>query len=47
MYEPPLGSLGEQLNEALLHKVAEGTVRELAESIAEKLNRSVRPFLRG
>ena len=37
MYEPPLGRLGEQLDEALLHRVAEGTVRELAESIAKKL----------
>jgi hypothetical protein len=37
MYEPPLGKLGEQLDEALMHHVAEGTVRELAESIAKKL----------
>jgi hypothetical protein len=41
MYEPPLGKLGEQLDETLMHGVAEGTVKELAESIAEKLNRSV------
>src|ERR1700757_2386356 len=27
MYEPPLGRLGEQLDEALMHRVAEGTVR--------------------
>jgi hypothetical protein len=37
MYEPPLGKLGEQLDEALMHRVAEGTVRELAESLAKKL----------
>ncbi|HKW60373.1 MAG TPA: hypothetical protein VJR46_11545 [Candidatus Dormibacteraeota bacterium] len=37
MYEPPLGRLGEQLDEKLMHRVAEGTVRELAESIAQKL----------
>ena len=37
MYEPPLGKLGEQLDEALMHRVAEGTVRELAEQIASKL----------
>ena len=37
MYEPPLGRLGEQLDEALMHHVAEGTVRELAEAIAAKL----------
>jgi hypothetical protein len=37
MYEAPLGKLGEQLDEALMHRVAEGTVRELAEGIAQKL----------
>ena len=37
MYEPPLGKLGEELDKALMHRVAEGTVRELAESIAKKL----------
>lgn len=37
MYEPPLGRLGKQLDDALLHKVAEATVRELAESIAKRL----------
>ncbi|HEY0832260.1 MAG TPA: hypothetical protein VGE99_14060, partial [Candidatus Dormibacteraeota bacterium] len=41
MYEPPLGRLGEQLNEALMHRVAQRTVKELAESIGEKLNRSI------
>jgi len=41
MYEPPLGRLGEELNAAVMHKVAERTVRELAESIAQKLNRSI------
>jgi hypothetical protein len=41
MYEPPLGRLGEQLNEALMHKVAQRTVKELAKSIAENLNRSI------
>jgi carbon monoxide dehydrogenase subunit G len=37
MYEPPLGKLGAQLDQALMHNVAEGTVRELAEAIAKKL----------
>jgi carbon monoxide dehydrogenase subunit G len=37
MYEAPLGRVGRQLDEALMHKVAEGTVHELAESIAERL----------
>jgi hypothetical protein len=39
MYEPPLGKVGEQLDNALMHNVAEGTVKDLAESIAEKLSR--------
>jgi len=39
MYEPPLGRLGEHLNEALMHRVARRTVKELAESIAAELNR--------
>jgi hypothetical protein len=42
MYQPPLGKLGEQLDEALLHSVAEGTVKELAESIASRLEKAVR-----
>ncbi len=40
MYEPPLGRLGEQLDEALMHNVAEGTVKELAEQIAERLEKA-------
>jgi len=39
MYEPPLGRLGKQLDEALMHNIAEGTVKEIAESIAAKLSR--------
>jgi hypothetical protein len=42
MYQPPLGSLGEYLDDALMHKVAEATVRDLAESIAERLEALVR-----
>jgi hypothetical protein len=37
MYEPPLGRLGRELDEVLMHRVAEGTVKELAETIAKKL----------
>ena len=37
MYEPPLGKLGEQLDEALMHNVAQATVKELAESIGHRL----------
>jgi hypothetical protein len=42
MYEPPLGRLGEQLDEALMHNVAEGTVKELAELIAQRLQKSAK-----
>ncbi len=38
MYEPPLGRLGQQLDEAVMHKVAEATVKDLAESIAKRLS---------
>lgn len=37
MYKPPLGRLGALLDEALMHSVAEATVRELTESIAREL----------
>ena len=43
MYEPPLGKLGEQLDEALMHNVAEATVKELAESIARRLEEEPKP----
>ncbi|HET7419558.1 MAG TPA: hypothetical protein VFL27_04185 [Candidatus Dormibacteraeota bacterium] len=42
MYEPPLGKVGEQLNEALMHNVAQGTVKELAEQIAERLAKTAK-----
>ena len=42
MYQPPLGRVGRQLDEALMHRVAESTVKELAESIAERLEGSLR-----
>jgi hypothetical protein len=38
MYEPPLGRVGKQLDEALMHNVAQATVKELAESIAKRLD---------
>lgn len=38
VYEPPLGKIGEQLNELLMHNVAEGTVKEIAESIAQRVD---------
>jgi hypothetical protein len=37
MYQPPLGSLGKHFDDALMHRVADATVKELAESIAERL----------
>lgn len=37
MYEPPLGRLGNLIDEALMHSVAEATVRELTEEIAAQL----------
>ena len=40
VYEPPLGRVGEDLNEAVMHPVAELTVKELAEAIAKRLSRS-------
>lgn len=41
MYQPPLGKLGEQLDEAVMHNVAEATVKELAQSIAKRLEQAV------
>jgi hypothetical protein len=38
MYEPPLGRVGRRLDAAVMHKVAEATVQELAESIAKRLD---------
>ena len=42
MYRAPLGDLGEFLDDALMHKVAEATVKDLAESIADRLDALVR-----
>ncbi len=42
MYQPPLGRLGKKLDDALMHRVAEATVKELAESIAERLGIDIR-----
>jgi hypothetical protein len=41
MYEPPLGKLGEQLNETLMQGIADTTVKELAESIAKRIDAAV------
>ncbi len=37
MYEPPLGRVGELVDDAVMHAVAEATVREVSESIARQL----------
>ena len=37
MYEPPLGRLGALIDEAVMHSVAEATVREVTEEIAKQL----------
>jgi hypothetical protein len=42
MYRAPLGDLGEFLDNALMHKVAEATVKDLAQEIAERLEALVR-----
>jgi hypothetical protein len=40
MYELAIGRIGKPLDEALVHRVAEGTVKDLAESIAKRLELS-------
>jgi hypothetical protein len=37
MYEAPLGRLGALIDDAIMHSVAEATVREITESIAKQL----------
>jgi hypothetical protein len=41
MYEPPLGSLGKHFDDALFHRAAGATVKELAEAIAKLLESKV------
>jgi predicted RNA methylase len=43
MYEPPFGRLGKHLDDAVMHKFAEATVRELAGSIAKRLETARAP----
>jgi hypothetical protein len=43
MYEPPIGRLGKQLDDALMHKVAQATVRELAETIGKTIDAAASP----
>src|SRR6266700_284164 len=37
-YEPPLGALGRRLDEAMLHRAAEATLRHLAAGIAARVS---------
>ena len=37
MYKPPLGRLGMELDDSVMHNIAEATVKELAESISRQL----------
>ena len=41
MYEPPLGPFGKHVDDALMHRVAEATVKELAEAIGKLLQSRV------
>jgi hypothetical protein len=41
MYEPPLGKLGKQLDETVMQGIADATVKELAESIAKRIDAAV------
>ncbi|HET9410813.1 MAG TPA: hypothetical protein VFO75_02910 [Candidatus Dormibacteraeota bacterium] len=38
MYQPPLGRLGTLIDDAIMHSVAEATVREVTEAIAVQLD---------
>ena len=39
MYEPPLGRVGALLDEAVMHNIAEATVKDITESIARQLGK--------
>jgi len=41
MYEPPLGKVGQQLDETLMKGIAGATVKELAEAIAKLIDAAV------
>ena len=47
MYSPPLGKLGQGLDDALMHKVAEATVKELAKAIAAQVEIAIEPATKG
>ena len=39
IYQPPFDALGKNLDEALMHRAAEATFQDLAQSIAEEIDR--------
>jgi hypothetical protein len=41
MYEPPFGPLGKQVDDAFMHTVAEATVADLAQTIANRIDAAV------
>jgi hypothetical protein len=43
MYSPPLGKLGRGIDDAVMHKVAEATVKELAKAIAAQVEIAFAP----
>lgn len=47
MYEPPLGKLGGLIDEAVMHSVADATVREVTESVARQLGAVIKSGDRG
>jgi len=40
MYKPPLGRIGLELDDAFMHKVAEGTLKDLVEAISRRLEKA-------
>jgi hypothetical protein len=46
MYEPPMGNIGKQLDKTLMQGVADATVKELAESIAKRIDLAVSALAR-
>ena len=43
MYSAPLGKVGQKLDDAIMHKVANATIKELAKSIAEYVDHAITP----
>jgi len=41
MYQPPLGRFGKQVDDAVMHRVAEATIKELAEAVARVLGSQI------